>query len=47
MREFKFRVWHPELKRIIPINGKLEFCYEYGYLKIDNENYMLVKRATD
>jgi hypothetical protein len=23
------------------------FCYEYGYLKIDNENFMLVKRTTD
>jgi hypothetical protein len=23
------------------------FCYEYGYLKIDNENYMLVRRAID
>jgi hypothetical protein len=23
------------------------FCYEYGYLKIDNDYYMLVKRITD
>jgi hypothetical protein len=29
------------------VGSNYTFCYEYGYLKIDNENYMLVKRATD
>ena len=29
------------------VGSNYSFCYEYGYLKIDNENYMLVKRATD
>ena len=29
------------------VGTQYTFCYEYGYLKIDNEHYMLVRRTTD
>ncbi len=29
------------------VGSNYVFCYEYGYLKIENDNYMLVKRTTD